>query len=142
MTVQDLPAVNASLNAVATCLIVAGFICIKRDKRRAHGACMAGALLVSVAFLTCYVIYHANVGHNEFKHDGLAKIVYRLILFTHIPLAAVNVPLVLMTVIPVLRSRFDRHKRWARWTLPVWLYVSVTGVLVYLMLYVWFPAPG
>ena len=139
MSLDSLPTVNATLNALATCFIVAGFVHIKRGNKKAHIVCMVSALVVSAAFLTCYLIYHYAHPTTEFAHDGWPKTVYFLILFTHIPLAAAVVPMVLMTVIPALRQRFDRHKRVARWTLPVWLYVSVTGVLVYLMLYVWFP---
>ena len=141
MTLDDLPVVNATLNATATCFIVAGFVFIKRGQKRAHIACMVTALVVSAAFLTCYLIYHYAHPTTKFAHTGWPKTIYFLILLTHIPLAALTVPLVLMTVIPALRQRFDRHARIARWTLPIWLYVSVTGVLVYLMLYRWFPGP-
>jgi len=141
MTISELPAVNATLNALATCFIVAGFVFIKRGQKRAHIVCMVTALVVSAAFLTCYLIYHSANLTNKFGHDGWPRTIYFIILFTHIPLAALVVPMVFMTVIPALRKRFDRHKRIARWTFPVWLYVSVTGVLVYLMLYVWYPAP-
>jgi putative membrane protein len=141
MTVQDLPAVNATLNSIATVLLVAGFIFIKRDNKKAHIACMVSALVVSAAFLTCYLIYHAHAGSVKFTYEGgLVRRIYFFILLTHIPLAALVVPMVFMTVIPALRQKFDKHKRIAKWTLPIWLYVSVTGVLVYLMLYVWFPA--
>ncbi len=142
MTISDLPALNATLNSCATVFLVAGLVFIKRGQKRAHIACMATALLISVAFLTSYTIYHYGTeAVTKFTHPGWPKAVYLSILFTHIPLAALTVPLVLMTVIPALRRRFDRHKRVARWIYPVWLYVSVTGVLVYLMLYRWFP-PG
>ena len=142
MTIADLPAINATLNAIATSFLVAGFVSIKRGNKRAHIGCMVAALTVSVAFLTCYTIYHYQAeAMTKFAHEGWPKAVYLIVLFTHIPLAALTVPLVLLTVIPALRQRFDRHKRLARWTFPVWLYVSVTGVLVYLMLYRWFPAP-
>jgi uncharacterized membrane protein YozB (DUF420 family) len=139
MSLENLPALNATLNALATCFIVAGFVQIKRGNKKAHIVCMVSALVISAAFLTSYLIYHYSHPTTKFAHEGWPKTVYFLILFTHIPLAAAVVPMVLMTVIPALRQRFDRHKRVARWTLPVWLYVSVTGVLVYLMLYVWFP---
>lgn len=140
MEVKDLPALNASLNSVATVLLIAGLIMIKRGNRRAHIACMVSALVVSAAFLTSYLIYHYNFPTTKFSHGGIPKVIYLLILFTHIPLAMVNLPMIILTVIPALRQRFDRHKKIARWTYPVWLYVSVTGVLVYLMLYRWFPA--
>lgn len=140
MTVQELPAVNASLNALSTCFILIGLAFIKADRKRAHIVSMTAAILTSALFLTCYLIYHFNVvAVTRFTHPGWPKAVYLFILLTHIPLAVVTVPLVLMTIIPALRARYDTHRRMAKWTVPVWLYVSVTGVLVYLMLYVWFP---
>lgn len=140
MTLSDLPTVNALLNATATVFIVSGLVMIKQGKKRAHVICMVTALVISAAFLTCYLIYHYAHPTTRFTHDGWPKTIYFIILFTHIPLAALVVPMILFTVVPALRQRFDRHKRVARWTYPVWLYVSVTGVLVYLMLYRWFPA--
>ncbi|MDC0048327.1 DUF420 domain-containing protein [Verrucomicrobia bacterium] len=162
MTVQDLPVVNATLNAISTCFIVGGIIFIKRGKKTEaqirdgflcnnskfheekllHAVCMITALIVSAAFLTCYLIYHYSYPTTKFTHEGWPKIIYFIILFTHIPLAIVSLPLIILTVIPAIRRKFEKHKRFARWTYPVWLYVSVTGVLVYLMLYVWFPATG
>ena len=142
MTVQDLPVVNATLNAIATCFIVSGIILIKKGNKRAHAVCMITALVVSAVFLTCYLIYHYSYPTNKFAHEGWPKTVYFIILFTHIPLAALSLPLIILTVIPAIRRKFEKHKRFAKWTYPVWLYVSVTGVLVYLMLYVWLPAPG
>ncbi len=139
MTLDQLPAVNATLNALATCFIIGGLIFIKRGNKKAHISCMVTAIVVSAAFLTCYLIYHYAHPVTRFTHPGWPKALYLTILFTHIPLAVLVVPLVLLTVIPALRQRFDRHKRVARWTYPVWLYVSVTGVLVYMMLYRWFP---
>jgi uncharacterized membrane protein YozB (DUF420 family) len=140
MELADLPALNAILNSTATVLLVAGLVSIKRGRKRAHIACMISALIVSAAFLTSYLIYHYNYPTTRFAHGGLPKVIYFLILFTHIPLAMLNLPMIIMTVVPALRQRFDRHKRLARWTYPIWLYVSVTGVLVYFMLYRWFPA--
>ncbi len=142
MTVQDLPAVNATLNAIATCFIVGGIIFIKSGNKRAHAACMITALIVSAAFLTCYLIYHYSYPTTKFTHEGWIKIIYFIILFTHIPLAILSLPLIILTVIPAIRRKFEKHKRFARLTYPIWLYVSVTGVLVYLMLYVWFPGTG
>ncbi len=142
MTVQDLPSVNATLNAIATCFIVGGIIFIKSGNKRAHAACMITALIVSAAFLTCYLIYHYSYPTTKFTHEGWLKIIYFIILFTHIPLAMLSLPLIILTVIPAIRRKFEKHKRFARWTYPIWLYVSVTGVLVYLMLYVWFPSTG
>lgn len=140
MTVTDLPAVNATLNSISTVLIAVGWWFIAHEKKRQHIACMVSALVTSAAFLACYLVYHYHVGSVKFTAEGWVRPVYFFILITHIILAMAVVPLVLMTVIPALRSRFDRHKRWGRITMPVWLYVSVTGVLVYLMLYQWFPS--
>ena len=140
MTIQELPAVNASLNALSTCFIVAGLAFIKADRKRAHIVAMSAALTTSALFLTCYLIYHLNVtGVTRFTHPGWPKTLYRWILFTHIPLAVVTVPLVVTTALRAIQARFDSHRRWAKWTVPIWLYVSITGVLVYMMLYVWFP---
>lgn len=140
MNVQDLPLLNASLNGTATVLIVAGLIAIKSGRTALHRACMFGAIVVSAAFLTSYLIYHFNVAAvTKFTHPGWPKNAYYFILLTHIPLAAAVLPLVVLTVVPAVRGRYDVHKRWAKITAPVWLYVSVTGVLVYLMLYVWYP---
>ncbi len=140
MNVQNLPVVNASLNASATVLIIAGLIAIKANKQRLHRVLMFGAIAVSAAFLTCYLIYHFNVvAVTKFAHDGWPRTVYYFILLTHIPLAILVLPLVAMTVWPAIQGRYETHKKWAKITAPVWLYVSVTGVLVYLMLYVWYP---
>lgn len=140
MTIHDLPAVNASLNGLSTIFIVCGLIAIKSDRKQWHIASMTAALISSTAFLTCYVIYHLEAKVTKFAYPGWPKGLYYAILFPHVLLAMVTVPLVCMTVIPALRARYDRHRKMARWTWPIWLYVSVTGVLVYMMLYVWFPA--
>jgi uncharacterized membrane protein YozB (DUF420 family) len=142
MTVQDLPVVNATLNAIATCFIVGGIILIKGGNKRAHAVCMIIALVVSTAFLTCYLIYHYSYPTTRFTHEGWPKILYFIILFTHIPLAVLSLPLIILTVIPAIRRKFEKHKRFAKWTYPIWLYVSVTGDFVYLMLYRWFPGTG
>jgi putative membrane protein len=141
MTVSDLPAINASLNAMSTVFIIAGVTFIKNEMKQAHVLSMIAALVTSTAFLTCYVIYHATKDGlvTRFTEVGWPKTLYMLILWTHIPLATLTVPLVLMTIIPAFRARYDKHRRIAKWTFPIWLYVSVTGVLVYFMLYVWFP---
>lgn len=141
MSVSDLPAVNASLNGIATCFICAGLWFIKRDRKRAHIACMIAALAASTAFLACYLTYHwLKAGAvTKFTHAGWPRAVYFFILGTHTPLAALALPVILMAVIRALQARYDAHRRWAKWAAPIWLYVSVTGVLVYLMLYVWFP---
>lgn len=138
MNYTDLPALNALLNSIATILLVAGWICIKTGRRDAHIGFMVSALAVSAAFLTSYLIYHYHVGSVPFQGTGGIRYVYFTILITHIILAIVNLPMIILTVIPAFRKRFDKHQRIARWTLPVWLYVSVTGVIVYLMCYIWF----
>ena len=140
MSVTDLPLVNATLNATSTLLLFAGWWFIKHERKGPHIVCMVSALAVSAAFLTSYLIYHYHVGSIRFTAQGLVRPIYFFILITHVILAGVIVPLILLTVIPALRARFDRHKKWARWTLPLWLYVSVTGVIVYLMLYIWWPS--
>ena len=142
MNVQQLPIVNASLNGAATVLIVAGLLAIKADRRELHKKCMFMAIVVSAAFLTCYLIYHFNVvAVTRFAYPGWPKYVYYFILLTHIPLAILVLPLLCLTVFPAIRGEYEKHRRWAKITAPVWLYVSVTGVLVYLMLYVWYPVP-
>ena len=142
MNVNDLPAVNATLNALSTLFILAGWVMIRTERNVAHALCMVSALVTSAAFLACYLVYHyLKAGHvTHFTYPGWPKTLYFFILGTHTPLAIVALPLLALTVIPAIRQRFDAHKRMARWTLPVWLYVSVTGVLVYFMLYVWFPS--
>jgi putative membrane protein len=142
MNVNDLPAVNATLNALSTLFILAGWVMIRTERKVAHALCMASALVTSAAFLACYLVYHfLKAGHvTHFTYPGWPKALYFFILGTHTPLAIVALPLLALTVIPAIRQRFDAHKQMARWTLPVWLYVSVTGVLVYFMLYVWFPS--
>ena len=140
MNVQELPLLNASLNTLATLLIVAGLIAIKAERKSLHRILMGGAIVVSAAFLTSYLIYHFNVvAVTRFTHTGWPKTLYYFILITHVPLAALVPPLLALTIVPAIKGRYDAHKRWARITAPVWLYVSVTGVLVYLMLYVWYP---
>ena len=142
MNVNELPAVNAALNALSTLFILAGWTMIRLERKVAHALCMVSALITSAAFLGCYLVYHfLKAGHvTRFTFPGWPKALYFFILGTHTPLAVVVLPLLALTVIPAIRQRFDAHKRMARWTLPVWLYVSVTGVLVYFMLYVWFPS--
>jgi putative membrane protein len=141
MHASDLPIVNASLNALSTVFILAGISFIKSDMKQAHIITMLAALVTSTAFLACYVTYHV-LKHGvvtHFTYPGWPKTLYFFILGTHVPLAFLTVPLVLLTIIPAFQARYDRHRRMAKWTFPIWLYVSVTGVLVYLMLYVWFP---
>jgi uncharacterized membrane protein YozB (DUF420 family) len=135
MSIADLPALNALLNGLAGCCLVAGYMCIRRGRRSAHRACMIAALVASSLFLVSYVVYHANAGSKPFAGTGMARSVYFTILITHVILAAVILPMAIVTLARALRGRFDRHKRIARWTLPLWLYVSVTGVVIYWMLY-------
>lgn len=130
-----LPAVNASLNAVAAVFLVAGYAYIRRGDMRRHRRCMLAAFGASALFLASYLVYHAEVGSVPYQGQGFVRIVYFTILITHIVLAAVILPLALVTLSRALAAKYDRHKRIARWTLPIWLYVSVTGVLIYLMLY-------
>ena len=135
MSVTDLPALNATLNAVAFVFLVTGYVFIRRGQWRRHRACMIAALVTSALFLTSYVIYHLNVGSVPFRKTGWIRTVYFAVLIPHVILAAAIVPLILVTVSRALSRRFDTHRRIARWTLPLWLYVSITGVIVYVMLY-------
>lgn len=140
MNLSYLPHVNALLNATSGVLLVVGFWFIMRRKIRAHLACMTGALAVSVLFLISYLVYHFNHGSTRFTGQGFVRPVYFVILITHTVLAAVIVPLIILTVRRAWRGEFGRHMRIARWTFPLWLYVSVTGVIVYLMLYRLYPS--
>ena len=137
--VSALPAVNAWLNGTSAVLLTAGWAFVRRRRIAAHRACMLGAFCVSVLFLLSYVTYHALAGSRPFAGQGWARWVYFPILITHVVLAAAMVPFVLTTLYRALGADFARHARLARFTLPVWLYVSVTGVVVYCMLYLWFP---
>ena len=135
MTVTDLPALNATLNATSFVILITGWLMIRRGHRQAHKRCMMAALAVSAMFLTSYVIYHLNVGSVPFTGTGWIRTVYFAVLIPHVILAAAIVPMILVTVSRALSNRFDKHKQIAKWTLPLWLYVSITGVIVYLMLY-------
>ncbi len=135
MTYSDLPALNAGLNAISAVFLTTGYRYIRRKRMAAHRACMLAAFVFSTLFLASYVVYHARVGSVGFPHQGWIRPVYFTILITHVTLAAVILPLALITLSRALREKFDRHRKIARWTLPLWLYVSVTGVVVYLMLY-------
>jgi putative membrane protein len=141
MTVTELPGLYTIFNACALAHIIAGLVMIHRGNRKAHIVCMVIALLFSTAFLGCYLYYHYHAGHVRFAGTGWTRPVYFTILFSHIPLAVLSLPMIIMTVVPALRQRFDKHKRMARWTVPVWLYVSVTGIIVYLMCYLWYGPP-
>jgi putative membrane protein len=140
MTFADLPAVNACFNALSTALLTVGYVLIRRKHQAAHRACMLGALASSVLFLCGYLTYHFTVRTVTRFHDPRwFRPVYLAILLTHTVLAVVIVPLVLITVTHALRERFDAHRRIARWTWPLWMYVSATGVLIFLLLYRIFP---
>ena len=135
MTISDLPTLNAILNGIAATLLATGWVLIKRGRIAQHRACMLAAFGTSALFLVSYVIYHANVGSRPFGGQGPIRVVYFAILISHVVLAAAILPLSIVTLRRGLAARYDRHVRIARWTLPIWLYVSVTGVVVYLMLY-------
>ncbi len=141
MSISDLPALNAGLNALATVLLVSGFVFIRNERKIAHRNCMVSAFVVSCIFLTTYVLHKILVKgvHTPFGGDGFVKTFYYTMLASHILLAIVIVPLILVTIVHAIRARHELHRAWARWTFPLWLYVSVTGVLVYFMLYQWFP---
>lgn len=135
MSIYDLPTLNAALNALAAVLLTLGWIFIRRREVGGHRACMLAAFATSAAFLASYLVYHANVGSVPFQGRGAVRAVYFTILISHVLLAAAILPLALVTLSRALAARFDRHRAIARWTLPIWLYVSVTGVVIYLMLY-------
>jgi uncharacterized membrane protein YozB (DUF420 family) len=135
VTIADLPALNATLNAIAASLLTLGYVMIRRRRIEAHRRLMLAAFATSALFLISYLVYHANVGSRPFPGQGPIRAVYLAILLTHIVLAAAILPMALITLSRALRQRFDRHVAIARWTLPIWLYVSVTGVIVYVMLY-------
>ena len=135
MTVHDLPAVNATLNATAGVLLLIGFLLIRTGRRQQHRAVMLAAFTASSLFLVSYVVYHAQVGSVRFTREGFVRPLYYAILITHVTLAATVLPLAIVTLTRGLNGRFREHRRIARWTFPVWLYVSVTGVLVYVLLY-------
>jgi uncharacterized membrane protein YozB (DUF420 family) len=135
VTLADLPALNALLNATSAALLATGYVHIRRGRMEAHRLAMLSALACSALFLTSYLIYHAQVGSVRFRGQGPVRTVYFTILITHTVLAVTIVPLVAVTLVPALKGRFDRHRRIARVTLPLWGYVSVTGVVIYWMLY-------
>jgi uncharacterized membrane protein YozB (DUF420 family) len=135
MDVHALPAVNATLNGTAAVLLASGYVLIRRRAIELHKRVMLTAFCVSIAFLICYLIYHSQVGSVHYPKTGAIRVVYYTILITHTALAATVPVLAIITLRRALRNDFKRHRRLARWTLPIWLYVSVTGVIVYLMLY-------
>ena len=135
MELTDLPPLNALLNSISGTLLIAGYVMIRQRRIFAHRVCMWTAFATSTIFLISYLIYHANVGSVAFTGQGGIRVIYFVILISHVILAALIVPLAVITLVQALRENFDKHRRIARWTLPLWLYVSVTGVIVYVMLY-------
>ena len=135
MQISDLPLLNATLNGTAAVLLTVGYLQIRRGRRDVHRAFMIAAFVTSTLFLASYTVYHAQAGSRPFTGHGPVRAVYFTILISHVVLAAAVPPLALVTLYRALRGRFQAHARLARWTLPVWLYVSVTGVVVYVMLY-------
>ena len=133
--ITDLPAVNATLNGISAVLLTTGYVLIRQRRIDAHRRCMLAAFATSTLFLVSYLVYHYNVGSVPFTREGPIRVVYFATLISHIVLAAVILPLALVTLRLALAGRFARHAAIARWTLPVWLYVSVTGIAVYWMLY-------
>ena len=133
--ISDLPALNATLNSLSAVLLVTGYVLIRTGRREAHKRCMLAAFATSSLFLVSYLIYHARVGSIPFEGEGAIRIVYFAILIPHVILAGTIVPLALYLLTQAFRGRLERHRRVARWTLPLWLYVSVTGVVIYWMLY-------
>jgi uncharacterized membrane protein YozB (DUF420 family) len=133
--IHDLPAVNATLNATSAVLLTTGYRLIRQGRRQTHKRVMLAAFAVSILFLISYLVYHSQVGSVRYPHSGLIRTVYLSILVTHTVLAATVPILAIVTLRRALKGEFHRHRRLARWTLPIWLYVSVTGVVVYLMLY-------
>jgi putative membrane protein len=139
MTVSDLPALNACLNGTSAILLTIGYIQIRKQRQIAHRNCMIGAFVVSTVFLCSYVYYHTHTGHTTFVEPAWFKKYYLVLLVSHVLLAFVIVPLILVTLFLAWKKRFESHRRIARWTWPAWMYVSVTGVVIYLILYQIFP---
>ena len=135
LSVHDLPAVNASLNAVSGVLLLCGYALMRLHRIELHRMFMLAAFAASSLFLVCYVVYHAQVGSVPFSRQGFVRPLYFAILITHVLLAATVPPLALVTLTRGLKGRYPQHRRIARWTFPIWMYVSVTGVLVYVLLY-------
>jgi putative membrane protein len=135
MDLSVLPTLNAVLNATSAVLLACGFAMIRRRRVAAHRACMIAAFATSLLFLTSYTIYHAQAGSHPFPGHGIARPIYFAILISHVTLAALILPMAILTLTRALRAQYARHMNIARWTLPLWLYVSVTGVVIYVMLY-------
>ena len=140
MNLADLPTLNACLNTTSAVFLSLGYFFIKQKRIPAHRACMVTAFTTSMIFLVSYLVYHFNAGRTTFKGPELVRFIYLAILTTHTFLAVIIVPLILMTLYQAVKKRFDLHKRIARWTWPLWMYVSVTGVVIYLMLYHFYPS--
>lgn len=140
MSLRMLPTLNAILNATSGILIIIGYVMIRRGKVNAHRACMIGAVTASIIFLISYLIYHFNVGATKFAGTGWSRPFYFTVLISHTILAVVLAPVVVVTLRRALKGDFKRHLKIARWTFPMWVYVSITGVIVYFMLYHWFPS--
>ncbi len=136
--VQYLPTIDAILNCISTIFLILGFIEIKKGNKETHKKYMISALISSALFLACYLVYHYYTGSKKFPDLGWIKILYFVILFPHIVLAALMVPMILMTFYHAFKGNFEKHMWWAKKTFPIWLYVSITGVIIYLMLYVFF----
>ena len=135
MSIHDLPAVNATLNALSGILLVTGYALIRARRIEQHRKFMIAAFATSSLFLICYLVYHAQVGSVRFTRQGFVRPLYFTILATHVTLAGAVLPMAILTLSRGLQARFPQHRRIARWTFPIWLYVSVTGVLVYVLLY-------
>jgi uncharacterized membrane protein YozB (DUF420 family) len=135
LTLHDLPAVNATLNGLSGLLLLVGYVLIRAGRTEQHRRVMIMAFITSSLFLVCYLTYHAQVGSVQFTRQGLVRPLYFSILITHVVLAAAVLPLAIVTLSRGLKARYARHRAIARWTFPIWMYVSVTGVLVYILLY-------
>ncbi|MCI0748834.1 MAG: DUF420 domain-containing protein [Verrucomicrobia subdivision 3 bacterium] len=139
MSLSDLPALNAALNSLSAMFLISGYVFIKKERQTAHRNCMIGALAASTLFLTSYLIYHFNAGRTVFRNPEWFRPIYLALLLTHTVLAVVIVPMIIITVSRAAKRRFDLHTKISRWTWPLWMYVSVTGVLIYILLYQIFP---
>ena len=135
MSIHDLPAINATLNGLSAVLLLIGYVFIRTGRIAQHRRVMIAAFITSSLFLVCYLVYHAQVGSVRFTRHGVVRPIYFTILITHVSLAALVLPLAIVTLSRGLKARYARHRAIARWTFPIWLYVSVTGVLVYVLLY-------
>jgi putative membrane protein len=139
MSLSDLPAINACLNSLSTIFLTAGYIFIRQQNQTAHRNCMIAAFATSTIFLACYLVYHAYAGRTVFRDPAWFRPIYLTILLTHTILAVAIVPLIFLTFHRALKARYELHRKIARWTWPIWMYVSVTGVLIYFLLYQIFP---